>query len=107
MKPYPKHKKSPQSEKEITKAIRGTLKALGIFHWKVLQGLGSTPGVPDILGIWQGKLLGIECKTQKGKLSHHQEKFIERINREGGIAFVARSIDDVIDGLGVRDRFIF
>lgn len=95
-----------QSEREITKAIRGTLKVLGIFHWKVLQGLGSTPGVPDILGIFDKKMLAIEVKTEKGKLSDHQQRFLDRINREGGIAFVARSIDDVINGLGVRDRFL-
>lgn len=97
----------PQSEKEITKAIRGVLKTLGIFHWKVMQGLGCAPGVPDILGIYQGKMLGIEVKTKNGKPSDHQKRFIDMINREGGLAFVARSVDDVIDGLGVRDRFLF
>jgi len=47
------------TEREITAGIRHLLKTLGIFHWKVHQGLGSTPGVPDILGIWHGKILGI------------------------------------------------
>jgi hypothetical protein len=96
-----------QTEAELTKVIRILLKTLGIWHWKVHQGLGSTPGLPDICGIWQGKFLGIEVKTSKGKLSEHQVKQLRAIQQHGGIAIVARSVDDVIDGLGVQDRFLF
>ena len=99
-------RRTDQTEAEVTKAIRSTLKTLGVFHWKVHQGLGSVPGVPDILGCYKGKLLGIEVKTRRGTLSDHQRRFIDQINREGGIAFVARSIDDVIAGLGVENRFL-
>ncbi|HBJ74611.1 MAG TPA: hypothetical protein DDY86_03620 [Syntrophaceae bacterium] len=97
----------PQSEKEITKAIRFVLRTLGIFHWKVWQGLGSVPGVPDIIGIYKGRMLGIEVKTAGGKISKHQQHFIDMIKREGGIAFVARSVQDVVDHLGVKGRFLF
>ena len=86
--------------------IRHLLKTLGIFHWKVHQGLGSTPGVPDILGIWHGKILGIEVKTAAGRVSPAQQLFIDRINREGGLAFVARGVEDVLQGLDIKDRFI-
>ena len=96
----------PQTEREITAGIRHLLKTLGVFHWKVHQGLGSTPGVPDILGIWHGKILGIEVKTAAGRVSEHQQRFIDQINREGGVAFVARGVEDVIAGLGVGERFI-
>ena len=97
-----------QSEAEITRAIRSTLRGLSVVHWKQWQGPMSQPkGVSDILGIWQGRLLAIEVKTRTGKVSQYQQDFIDTINREGGIAFVARSVDDVIDGLGVRDRFLF
>jgi Holliday junction resolvase len=61
--------------------------------------MGSTPGVPDIIGCWKGKLLGIEVKTKSGKLSERQALFIESINLEGGIAFVARSVEDVMERL--------
>jgi len=88
------------SEKEITREIRAYLKIRGVFHWKVFQTLGSTVGCPDILGIYKGKFLGIEVKTKSGKLSERQALFIESINMEGGIAFVARSVDDVMERLG-------
>ena len=96
----------PQTEKEITKAVRGVLKTLGIYHWKQFQTLGSTPGVSDIIGIYKGKLLAVEVKTKRGKLSPAQKAFIDSINRFGGLAFVVRSVDELIDNLGVRDRFL-
>jgi Holliday junction resolvase len=95
------------SEKEITASIRSYLKAFKVFHWKVWQGLGSTPGVPDIIGIYRGKFLAIEVKTERGKLSPHQERFIQNINDAGGIAFVARSVDDVIEKLELKNRRLF
>jgi len=53
-------------------------------------------GVSDILGIWNGKPLAIEVKRQKGGVvSPEQKLFIERFNKHGGIAFVARSWQEV------------
>ena len=102
-------------ENRITRAIRQVLSGLGIFHWKVMQGMGSTPGCPDIVGIWPphldehtaGQFIGIEVKTPGGVLSKHQERFLDSIKRSGGIGIVCRDVDDVIDGLGIRKRFLF
>ena len=85
----------------------------GIFNWKVWQGLGSTKGVADIIGLKRVKVsdlvaagidevgvgMAIEVKTQKGKLSEYQLKFLENWSWHGGIAIVARSVDDVEQGL--------
>lgn len=86
----------PATEKEITAQIRHYLKLKGIFHWKNWAGLGSSRGVADILGSYQGKLLAIEVKTARGRISDDQQAFIDRVNQEGGLAFVARSLDDVM-----------
>jgi len=100
--------KPKQSEAEITKAIRALLKNLGIWHWKNWSGPMTYPkGISDILGIWQGKMLAIEIKTVTGKVSPDQQRFIDSVNAAGGIGFIAYSVDDVIDALGVRDRFLF
>jgi penicillin-binding protein-related factor A (putative recombinase) len=93
-------------EKHITKSIRDFLKVMGIFHWKEHGGLGSAPGVPDLVGVYEGRLLAIEIKTDKGKLSPQQKYFLEKIAEAGGIAFVARSVEDVIDNLGLKDRIL-
>lgn len=85
------------SERDITKQIRDYLRLRNVLHWKQHQGLGSTPGVPDIVGILKGgRFLGIEVKTEKGQLNNNQSQWINAINSYGGLAFVARSVDDVI-----------
>jgi Holliday junction resolvase len=99
-------RKPPTAEAQLTRSIRQLLRSLGIFHWKVWGGPMSTPGVPDIIGCFKGRLIGIEIKSEKGVVSEYQKEFIENINRAGGLAFVARSLEDVIEGLGLQDRFL-
>lgn len=105
-----------QTESEITASIRGVLKMVNVFHWKAWQGPMSQPkGVSDIIGILPrgiaestgGRFLAIEVKRPGGKVSPHQAQFIDRVNRMGGLGFVAYSAQDVIDRLGVQDRFFF
>jgi hypothetical protein len=92
-------------EKDITMQIRNVLKMYGIYHWKVWQGLGSAPGISDILGVLPGgRLLAIEVKTERGKLSPHQERFLKNITDNGGLAFVARSFDEVVQRLKLENR---
>lgn len=103
--------KPPTAEALLTSSIRSLLNAAGFWHWKVHQGLGAVAGVPDILGVdhrdaHRGRLFAIEVKAPRGVVSPAQETFIQRINGAGGNAFVARSIDDVIEGLGLQDRFL-
>jgi len=52
-------------------------------------------GVCDILSVIQGKFVGIECKSEKGKPTPDQTKFIDNVVKNGGIAFIARSWEDV------------
>lgn len=95
------------SEKEITHGIRNLLKTFRIFHWKNFGGPMGEKGVPDILGIYQGKFLGIEVKTPAGKLSDHQSRFLQNINAAGGIGFVARNLEDVIEKLDLKKGMLF
>lgn len=86
-----------KTEAEITKEIRGYLNYKGIYHWKVWQGPMSKAGVSDILGILpDGRLLAIEVKTKTGKLTQHQADFLQTIRIRNGVAFIARSVDDLI-----------
>ena len=59
------------------------------------------PGYPDVLGqLTDGRLLGVEVKAVKGRTSPEQVAFLERINRAGGLAFVARDLRCVVRELG-------
>lgn len=62
-------------------------------------------GVSDIIGIYRGVPLAIEVKSAKGRVSEEQNKFLTRWHDEGGIAIIARSIDDVQTGLGKQWKF--
>ena len=109
-------------ETKLKRAITSFLKRTGIFTFHVLQGLGAYKGISDRVGLFakkvkcphckkkfmcEGHLLAIEVKSPKGKLSEYQKDFLEEIEKRGGIAIVAWNIDDLIDGLDIRDRFLF
>lgn len=57
----------------------------------------SSVGVPDIVGILpNSRFFCIEVKSEKGILSSKQSEFISRVVRNGGLALVARSLDEVV-----------
>jgi hypothetical protein len=54
-------------------------------------------GCPDVLGqLRDGRMLGVEVKSQTGKLRPEQAVFLERIRGAGGVSFVARDLRDVM-----------
>lgn len=56
------------------------------------------PGMPDVLGqLPGGRLLAIEVKRPSGKVTDDQAAFLEKAGRSGALAFVARSVDDVLE----------
>lgn len=70
----------------------------GVFRKQVSRY--AINGVSDILGIYKGRMLAIEVKRPQNKeRPEHQVHFVNMINRHGGIAFFATSVDDVIKGL--------
>ncbi len=58
---------------------------------------GITPVVitPEMVGRTVGVFTAIEVKTGKGRVSKEQDRFLQVIRDKGGIAGVARSVDDV------------
>ncbi len=86
-------------EKDIKREIRAYLNIRGLFCWNQWQGQMSVKGVPDIVGLFPktGRLFAVEVKTDRGKVRPEQQDFLDRINAEGGLAFVARSVEDVME----------
>ena len=60
-------------------------------------------GVSDLLGIWRGRFLAIEVKTLKPKKypSKEQRQFLKDVADAGGIAVLARSVEDVRKALEI------
>lgn len=53
-------------------------------------------GCPDVVGMLKGgRALYVEVKRPSGKTTDDQEQFLAQATRDGAVAFVARSADDV------------
>ena len=63
---------------------------------------GLCTGSSDLIGWYHGRFLAIEVKSAKGRATQEQVNFIEAVNRDGGIGVIARSVQDVLDELGLR-----
>lgn len=99
------------TEKQIENEILNFLRVMGIYCWKN-QSVGvfdpvkkvyrksnnahHIKGVSDILGIIHGRFLAIEVKSETGSCTSEQKLFLKTINDEGGVAFVARSVEQVL-----------
>lgn len=102
-------------ERIIESEILYFLRKSKIFSWKNVTGGYFDPvrkifrkqtspyainGTSDILGVLpDGKFLAIEVKSKTGRPSPEQVLFIDNVTKNGGIAFIARSVEDVKDQL--------
>lgn len=99
-------------EKDVQKAILQLLKKHPKIKWVARFNSGtfqdgdryvtsnSQRGMSDIMGMLSGgRLLAIEVKSETGRVQPHQQEFIDLINAGGGLAFVARSVEDVLKEL--------
>lgn len=55
-------------------------------------------GTADVTGCSKdGRFLAVECKIKPNKPTELQEQYLNEIAKRGGIAFVAYTLDDVIN----------
>lgn len=64
-----------------------------------LKAMGLRAGVPDLWFYADGRLIGCEFKSGRGKLSPDQAAFADMIVANGGSFFIARSVDEFERGL--------
>jgi hypothetical protein len=57
----------------------------------------SGAGAPEDFG----RFLAIEVKAAKGVVTQAQQAFLDQVNKAGGKGFVARSVEDVRQTLGL------
>ena len=62
----------------------------------------AAPGVSDLIGWTEGgRFVAVEVKGPRGRVTDEQAAFLELVRRSGGLAGVARSVDDaraIIEG---------
>jgi hypothetical protein len=104
-------KKKTPKESDTQKAIIDYLDSRGILNWRV--NLGGVPhhvngkliyrknpmkGMPDISAIYCGLFIGIEVKA-KTKQSDEQFQWQQKLEQNGAIYILAKSVEDVAEGL--------
>ena len=104
--------KSKRPERQIQRAIMDYLGVRGIFCWPMNRERAGrarashigVKGISDIIGIvtpmatrlgTPGRLVAVEVKRPGEEPTIHQEGFLGVIRLAGGLAFVARSVQDV------------
>lgn len=84
-----------KSEKQIENEIKKYLDSLGAYYIKTL-GSSVPAGTADILACIEGRFVAIEVKKEIGGIVSELQKFkIREVRKAGGLAFVARSVNDV------------
>jgi Holliday junction resolvase len=84
-------------ETKVKRKVTAQLKALGAYYFYPVTGGYGASGVPDIIGCYQGKFFGIECKAGKNKPTELQKHHLEKIAEAGGFSVVVNesNVDDV------------
>lgn len=78
--------------------VRGCLDYLaarGAWTFKVMGGLGQKPGIPDLLACLNGRLIGVECKTGRARMSAAQHVEADGLAGAGDLFVECRQIEDL------------
>lgn len=95
-----------QPETHIQRAIQKEMKKRGAFVFKVHGSETMMAGLPDLISCYRGYFLGIEVKTETGKVSPRQRFVMRNIMGAQGVVIVARNVADVSNALDRIDRII-
>lgn len=67
-----------------------------------LRAKGLKAGFPDLILIFNGRITGIELKTEDGRISKAQHLMFLRLHEAGMPVFICKSTDDVIGVLELQ-----
>ena len=90
-------------EAKVKKVVVNQLRNLGAYYFYPVTGGYGRSGVPDIVGCYQGKFFGIECKAGNNTPTPLQQINLDDIEKQNGIALVPislslHSVRDLITG---------
>jgi hypothetical protein len=71
----------------------------GAWRQAILVGMGVHPGVADLMVLCDGRVLFLELKSTKGRLSPAQEAFRDAVRTQGFGWALVRSLDDALGAL--------
>ena len=71
----------------------------GAKHQAILVGMGIHPGFADLVILCAGRVMFLELKSLKGRLSPAQEAFRDAVKAQGFGWALVRSLDDALGAL--------
>lgn len=66
----------------------------------LIYGLGLSSGMPDVLAFKNNRVLLLEVKSPKGRISPNQKRVKKYAETRGNNYYIVRSVDDVAGILG-------
>jgi Holliday junction resolvase len=91
-----------QRESKLSRQIINAITSQGHFAFKVHGGPWMMAGLPDIVACIDGRFVCIETKMPDGKDPSPIQQFVhEKIRKAGGQVFVARSVRQALEMLGI------
>lgn len=93
------------ASREGARLFRNNLGSLEDKNGRWVQYGVCNPGGSDLIG-WTktGRFLAVEVKAGRTATTQAQANFVSVVNAGGGIAVIARSVDDVITALKQETR---
>ncbi len=84
-------------EAKVKKKVVAVLKEFEAYYFYPLTGGYGRSGVPDIVGCYRGMFFGIECKAGKNKPTPLQQKNLDDISKQDGLALIVNeaNVDEV------------
>lgn len=108
----------PSSHTSLVGAVVAYLNARGGYAWKNQTGVlpvggryvhAGRRGLPDVIGVWPedwdwgpephvgriGRLIAVECKTGRGRLTADQRCVHAELEKRGALVLTIRNISDL------------
>jgi hypothetical protein len=70
-----------QTEAQFEQAVTDYSKLMGWLSYHALDSRGSAPGFPDRVFLRAPRLLFVEFKTETGRVSPEQERWLDELER--------------------------
>ncbi len=86
-------------EAKVKKQVLAILNYFGVYNFPPATGGYGRSGVPDIVGCYRGRFIGIEVKAGSNEPTALQQRELVNIRKKGGIALVVNenNLDELHD----------
>lgn len=81
------------TEKDLQSLVLDVARVAGYRHYHTHDSRRSPHGFPDLVLVGRGRIMFVELKSEAGKLSDQQQRWIEDLQAAGAEVYVWRPRD--------------